>query len=115
MIVHILEHGLPLCHFTQAVPAEWPEGHRWTGRDEAGDATCLTCKAIAGGEPLGTSVVFKPLEPKFTFEPSDRLRAIAIQLRQRDPIRGPGDDRVAEALEVIASTLEAMALASIRR
>lgn len=27
--VHVLEAGLPLCGFTDAVPRDWPQGHGW--------------------------------------------------------------------------------------
>lgn len=48
VIVHILHHGLPLCRFSTAVPRDWPEGHRWTGLDAAGDATCRECCELGG-------------------------------------------------------------------
>jgi len=33
-VIHILDAGLPLCGFTQDIPRDWPEGHRWIGRKE---------------------------------------------------------------------------------
>lgn len=114
MIIHILEHGSPLCRFTDAAPADWPEGHRWTARATKDHATCEACLSAAnsssgpwsGSSRSGWS---------YSFEPSDRLRAIAASMRQRDLIRGPGDDRVAEALDVIADVIQAFALSQIRR
>lgn len=32
MIVHILHHGYPLCGFTEVLPGDWPEGHRWISK-----------------------------------------------------------------------------------
>jgi hypothetical protein len=29
--VHILHNGFPLCGFSKAVPAEWPDNHKWIG------------------------------------------------------------------------------------
>jgi hypothetical protein len=45
MIVHILHHGLPLCRFSDKPPCDWPDGHRWVGKDERMDATCAGCIA----------------------------------------------------------------------
>jgi len=45
--VHILDAGVPLCGFSDKVPGEWPAGHKWVRRDEAG-ATCPRCRAEAG-------------------------------------------------------------------
>lgn len=43
-IVHILHGGLPLCGFSEgATPHDWPGGHRWVSKTEAG-ATCPSCK-----------------------------------------------------------------------
>lgn len=49
-VVHVLEHGLPLCRFTSKVPAEWPEGHAWVERGGWSlYATCEDClRAIEG-------------------------------------------------------------------
>jgi hypothetical protein len=40
--VHILHEGLPLCRFTQDVPADWPQGHKWVSKTEPG-ANCQAC------------------------------------------------------------------------
>ena len=45
MIVHILHHGFALCRFSDKLPGDWPEGHRWVGADEAAYATCGGCIA----------------------------------------------------------------------
>lgn len=47
-VVHILKYGLPLCGFTNEVPARWPRGHVWT--EEWYDFSritnlCTTCQA----------------------------------------------------------------------
>lgn len=49
MNVHVLNHGLPLCGFTREVPAEWPEGSKWVGLEDAqgkyrDDVTCPGCR-----------------------------------------------------------------------
>jgi hypothetical protein len=43
--VHILAEGYPLCGFNLNVPGQWPAGHRWVRRGEAG-ATCRACLAV---------------------------------------------------------------------
>ena len=49
MTVHVLHGGLPLCRFTNKVPRDWPEGHRWMGlvgaREQPEKVTCLPCSA----------------------------------------------------------------------
>lgn len=40
--LHILLHGLPLCRFSTAVPAQWPNGHIWVRTRQ--EATCDACK-----------------------------------------------------------------------
>lgn len=30
--IHILHHGFPLCGFTEVLPGDWPEGHRWVSK-----------------------------------------------------------------------------------
>ena len=47
-VVHVLQHGLPLCGFSKDVPASWPGGHVWTSVDNVSDVTCLPCKKEAG-------------------------------------------------------------------
>lgn len=47
MTVHILRYGHPVCRFTNAMPADWPEGHKWIGDDECELATCPGCRARA--------------------------------------------------------------------
>ena len=44
--VHILHNGRPLCRFNANVPSEWPEGHRWIGRDAVEDANCPACRKV---------------------------------------------------------------------
>lgn len=42
--VHILNMGFPLCGFSRAMPADWPEGHTWVGyNDDYRPVTCSTC------------------------------------------------------------------------
>ena len=49
IVVHILEHGSTLCGFRYPLlPVDWPEGHKWIGRDEAETATCARCRIKAG-------------------------------------------------------------------
>jgi hypothetical protein len=45
-VVHILNHGLPLCRFTRDMPLHWPPGHKWVGDEERSEATCAGCIAI---------------------------------------------------------------------
>lgn len=30
-VVHLLDAGLPICEFTDALPCDWPDGHAWIG------------------------------------------------------------------------------------
>ncbi len=50
-IVHVLLHGLPLCHFSRKVPGHWPSGHVWASFDAyrtgTEKVTCLACLACA--------------------------------------------------------------------
>ena len=41
-VTHLLRTGLPLCGFSAAIPADWPEGHKWAR--EAARVTCLRCR-----------------------------------------------------------------------
>lgn len=43
VIVHILQHGNPLCRFRAGVPRDWPEGHKWVGIEDYSDANCPMC------------------------------------------------------------------------
>lgn len=43
---HILRHGYPLCAFSDLVPRDWPEGHRWVGLEDRKDATCARCLEV---------------------------------------------------------------------
>jgi hypothetical protein len=44
--VHLLRAGLPICGFSRVVPADWPDGHTWTGYPD--EVTCPQCKTILG-------------------------------------------------------------------
>lgn len=47
MSVHALRGGLPLCRFSDDVPRDWPEGHRWTDIADVDHVTCTECKTRA--------------------------------------------------------------------
>jgi hypothetical protein len=47
MIVHVLFRGYALCGFSQALPRDWPEGHRWVHYALRADATCASCREQA--------------------------------------------------------------------
>jgi hypothetical protein len=49
--IHILSAGLPLCMFSNAPPAQWPDGHAWVPETRTGYATCEACKALNPGKP----------------------------------------------------------------
>lgn len=57
--VHVLYHGLPLCRFSELVPGEWPEGHRWISITEHQFATCQTC--IETAQKLATALKGGPI------------------------------------------------------
>lgn len=46
-VIHGLLGGSPLCHFSRAVPRDWPDGHLWVGLSEAEKITCTECKKAA--------------------------------------------------------------------
>ena len=46
-LVHVLHHGQPYCGFIAATPDKWPAGHKWVSQEEAGQATCPRCIALA--------------------------------------------------------------------
>jgi hypothetical protein len=46
-VVHALLHGLPLCMFSNDVPAKWPDGHIWTRINDIKNISCKTCKEKA--------------------------------------------------------------------
>lgn len=41
--LHVLRYGLPLCGFSNEVPAKWPAGNRWVPIDDLKHATCKQC------------------------------------------------------------------------
>lgn len=43
--VHVLMSGFPLCGFSQALPRDWPDGHRWVSIAHPDQATCPGCKS----------------------------------------------------------------------
>ena len=43
LVVHLLEHGRPLCNFSDKVPRDWPPGHRWVAREHLEEITCPRC------------------------------------------------------------------------
>ena len=41
-MVHFLRSGFPLCKFSTELPANWPDGHKWS--DDWSHVNCLDCK-----------------------------------------------------------------------
>jgi hypothetical protein len=45
-VVHVLDHGWPLCMFTEHLPCDWPRGHVWVSVLDvalAGEDVCADC------------------------------------------------------------------------
>jgi hypothetical protein len=55
VVIHLLHEGFPLCGFSELLPRDWPDGHRWVGLDALGPGvreegyapTCEACKRVA--------------------------------------------------------------------
>lgn len=46
-LVHVLEGGFPLCHFSSRWPVGWGAGHAWVAMPEWATATCGGCRENA--------------------------------------------------------------------
>lgn len=46
-IVHVLYEGRPICNFTDKLPGEWHEQHKWVHPQDRKLATCPKCKRLA--------------------------------------------------------------------
>lgn len=68
-VVHILSRGYALCGFSEALPREWPPGHRWVSPMDWFDASCGDCKARYRREPDLT----RTIEPAPTIQATDDL------------------------------------------
>src|SRR5262245_30136094 len=49
--IHILRHGYPLCAFSDEVPRDWQEGHKWVGLEDRVMANCARCLAVLSRVP----------------------------------------------------------------
>jgi hypothetical protein len=61
-IIHGLSCGLPLCGFSDEVPANWPDNNLWVPSHEEEKITCEQCKeAKAGLRGVAEGLLEKPL------------------------------------------------------
>jgi hypothetical protein len=63
MTVHALRGGLPLCRFSDDVPRDWPDGHRWTDVADVEHITCAECKRRATAMLAATIARLTDVEP----------------------------------------------------
>jgi hypothetical protein len=57
MMIHVLRAGLPLCGFSNDIPANWPEGHLFVSVEEIANATCHRCRIAAVKEDAARQIL----------------------------------------------------------
>ncbi|MEK7175493.1 MAG: hypothetical protein AAB693_01670 [Patescibacteria group bacterium] len=47
MVIHVLHAGYAICGFSEKLPVDWPEGHKWVGFNDPGSFKnkdlCVRC------------------------------------------------------------------------
>lgn len=91
--VHLLRQGKPLCHFTDKIPALWPNGHKWARLDtwhtadyvHLGHKQCEKCLELENKPTPKTSfklekLFSKPYLDKKGLADSQKLWSAAFEL-----------------------------------